>query len=99
MVKHVLIRLLLSVVVNFDLELEQLNVKTTFLHGILDEEIYMNQPEGFIEKGDESKVCLVKKLLYGLKQSPRQWNQWFDEFMKGKSLEEKFSCCSTWMIC
>lgn len=75
----------------------------------------MNQPEGFIEKGDESKVCLLKKLLYGLKQSPRQWNQWFDEFMKGhgysqsvhvpcvyfkgKTLEEKFSYCSTWMIC
>ena len=104
-VKHVSIRLLLSMVVNCDMELEQLDVKTTFLHGTLDEEIYMSQPEGFIRKGDESKVCLLKKSLYGLKQSPRQWNQRFDEFMKrlgytqsihdpcvyfkGKTLEEK----------
>lgn len=62
-VKHVSIRLLLSIVVNFDLELEQLDVKTAFLYGNLDEEIYMNQPECFIEQGDESKVCLLKKSL------------------------------------
>lgn len=68
-VKHVSIRLLPSAVVNFDMELEQLDVKTAFLHGSLNEEIYMNQPEGFIGKGDESKVCLLKKSLYGLKQS------------------------------
>ena len=81
-VKHVSIRLLLSIVVNFDLELEQLDVKTAFLYGTLDEEIYMNQPECFVNKGDESKVCLLQKSLYGLKQSPRQWNHRFDEFMK-----------------
>ncbi|KAG7533289.1 Integrase catalytic core [Arabidopsis thaliana x Arabidopsis arenosa] len=83
-VKHVSIRIMLSVVVNFDLELEQLDVKTAFLHGTLDEVIYMNQPEGFIEKGREDEVCLLKKSLYGLKQSPREWNQKFDEFMKSQ---------------
>ena len=71
-VKHVSIRLLLSVVVNYDMELKQLDVKTAFLQGTLDEEIYMSQPECFNEKGDKSKVCLLKKSLYGLKQSPRQ---------------------------
>lgn len=57
-VKHVSIRIMLSYVVNFDTELEQMDVKTAFLHGELDETIYMEQPEGFIKKGDENKVSL-----------------------------------------
>nr|GEW60571.1 putative reverse transcriptase domain-containing protein [Tanacetum cinerariifolium] len=54
-----------------DYELEQLDVKTTFLHGNLEETIYMRQPPSF-EEGTGNKVCLLKKSLYGLKQSPRQ---------------------------
>ncbi|CAA7028145.1 unnamed protein product [Microthlaspi erraticum] len=81
-VKHVSIRLMLSAVVNRDYELEQMDVKTAFLHGDLEERILMKQPEGFIKKGDENKVCLLRKSLYGLKQSPRQWNIKFDSFMK-----------------
>ena len=69
--KHCSIRIILGLVNQYDLELEQLDVKTTFLHGNLKETIYMNQPEGF-EKG-ENKVCLLKKSLYGLKQSSRMW--------------------------
>lgn len=57
-------------------------MKTAFLHGELDEEIYMTQPEGYVEKGKGDWVCLLRKSLYGLKQSPRQWNQKFNEFMK-----------------
>lgn len=74
-VKHVSIRLMLSITVNHDLELEQLDVKTAFLNGTLEEEIYMSQPEGYIEKGKEDYVWKLKKSLYGLKQSSRQWNQ------------------------
>ena len=80
-VKYNSIRLLLALSAYYDIELEQMDVKTAFLHGSLDEEIFMAQPEGFIERGLEDNVCLLKKSLYGLKQSPRQWYLKFDEFM------------------
>ncbi|PPR84446.1 hypothetical protein GOBAR_AA36262 [Gossypium barbadense] len=80
-VKHSSIRVLLAMVAKSDLELEQLDVKTAFLHGELEETIYMRQPEGFTVPGKEDHVCLLKKSLYGLKQSPRQWYKRFDSFM------------------
>ncbi|KAI3790253.1 hypothetical protein L2E82_03169 [Cichorium intybus] len=80
-VKHSSIRTLLSIVAMHNYELEQLDVKTAFLHGELEEDIYMEQPEGFIIPGKENLVCRLKKSLYGLKQSPRQWYKRFDSFM------------------
>ncbi|WVZ89176.1 hypothetical protein U9M48_035612 [Paspalum notatum var. saurae] len=80
-VKHSSIRMLLSLVAMHDYELEQLDVKTAFLHGELEENIYMDQPEGFVIPGKENLVCKLKKSLYGLKQSPRQWYKRFDSFM------------------
>ena len=65
-----------------DLEVEQLDVKTAFLHGDLEEEIYMEQPEGFKARGKEDLVCRLRKSLYGLKQTPRQWYKKFDAFME-----------------
>jgi hypothetical protein len=62
-------------------ELEQLDVKTAFLHGELEEVIYMYQPEGFVEPGKENLVCRLKKSLYSLKQSLRQWYRRFDSFV------------------
>jgi hypothetical protein len=56
-------------------------VKTAFLHADLEEKIYIDQPEGFIVPGKENFVCKLKKSLYGLKQSPRQWYKKFDSFM------------------
>ena len=50
-----------------------MDVKTTFLHRDLEEEIYMKQPEGFMVKGEKELVCRLKKSLYGLKKSPRMW--------------------------
>nr|AAM08562.1 Putative retroelement [Oryza sativa Japonica Group]AAM10749.1 Putative retroelement [Oryza sativa Japonica Group] len=80
------IRTLLSIVAMYDYELEQMDVKTAFLHGELEEDIYMEQPEGFVVPGKENLVCRLKKSLYGLKQSPRQWYKRFDSFM----LSQKF---------
>jgi Reverse transcriptase (RNA-dependent DNA polymerase) len=71
-VKHTSKRVLLSLVAMKDLELEQLDVKTIFLHDDLDEQIYMKQPEDFEIMKKEDHVCSLKKFLYGLKQSPRK---------------------------
>ena len=72
---------LLSLVAYENLELEQMDVKIVFLHGELEETIYMQQPQGYLEPEKEHNVCLLKKSLYGLKQYPCQWYKRFDEFM------------------
>ncbi|KAM1873109.1 hypothetical protein ACFX13_006993 [Malus domestica] len=66
------IRILIALASIHNLVVHQMDVKTTFLNGHLDEEIYMEQPEGFIVKGQEHKVCKLVKSLYGLKQAPKQ---------------------------
>ncbi|GJU65558.1 retrovirus-related pol polyprotein from transposon TNT 1-94 [Tanacetum coccineum] len=86
-VKQSSIRILLALVVQLDLKLVQIDVKTAFLHGNLEEEIYMVQPEGFKVVGKEHEVCKLHKSLYGLKQSPRQWYKRFDKFM----MESKYT--------
>ena len=65
------LRFMLGVVAADNLELIQLDVKTAFLHGDLKEEIYMEQPKGFMATGQEHLVCRLRKSLYGLKQAPR----------------------------
>ena len=65
------IRLLIAIAAIFYLKIHQMDVKTAFLNGDLQEEIYMDQPEGFVEPGQESKVCKLTKSLYGLKQAPK----------------------------
>jgi hypothetical protein len=56
----------MSLAATFDLEIEKMDVKTMFLHGDLEEEIYMKQPEGFAVKGKKELVCKLKRSLYGL---------------------------------
>jgi hypothetical protein len=80
-VKMTSFRTILNPVAIKDLHIEQLDVKTNFLHGDLDEEIYMQQPNAYEVKGKENLVCKLKKSLYGLKQAPRQCYLKFDRFM------------------
>ena len=75
------IRMLIAIAALHNLEIHQMDVKTAFLNGDLNEEIYMDQPEGFISLGQEKKVCRLVKSLYGLKQSPKQWLDKFDKVM------------------
>ncbi|GJT32283.1 zinc finger, CCHC-type containing protein [Tanacetum coccineum] len=73
------IRLLIALAATHNLVIHQMDVKTAFLNGDLEEEIYMKQPEGFVMPGNEHKVCKLIKSLYGLKQAPKQWHHKFDE--------------------
>ncbi|WVZ58555.1 hypothetical protein U9M48_008818 [Paspalum notatum var. saurae] len=88
------IRVLLSLAVSYGLIIHQMDVKTAFLNGELEEEIYMEQPDGFVVKGQESKVCKLLKSLYGLKQAPKQWHEKFDTTLTsaGFAVNEADSC-------
>ena len=88
-------RILLSVVASENLHLEQMDVKTAFLHGDLDKRIYTQQPKVFVVPGNEHMVFKLTRSLYGLKQAPRQWYKKFDSFMTktGFCKAEKDPCC------
>ena len=75
-------------------KIHQMDVKIAFLNGDLNEEIYMDQPEGFISLGQEKKVCKLVKLFYGLKQAPKQWHEKFDKVMmsNGFTINECDKC-------
>nr|GEY70838.1 zinc finger, CCHC-type [Tanacetum cinerariifolium] len=88
------IRLLLSLAVFHNLMIHQMDVKTTFLNGDLDEEVYIKQPEGFVMPGNEHKVGKLVKSLYGLKQAPKQCHKKFDEVVlsSGFHLNQSDNC-------
>nr|GEY54351.1 zinc finger, CCHC-type [Tanacetum cinerariifolium] len=73
------IRLLIAMTSIHNLIIHQIDVKTTFLNGKLEEEVYMNQLQGFIMPSNENKVCKMINPLYGLKQTPKEWHQKFNE--------------------
>jgi hypothetical protein len=75
------VRLLIALASHHNWKTYQLTVKSVFLNGILEEEVYVQQLEGFIMEGEESKVYRLKKALYGLKQVPRAWNARIDGYL------------------
>jgi Reverse transcriptase (RNA-dependent DNA polymerase) len=78
-VRFASIRLILAIIARLDLELHQMDVKTAFLNGNIEEEIYMEQPASFVVEDQEHKVCKLLRSIYGLKQSFRQWYIWFHQ--------------------
>lgn len=85
------IRALLSFAVQNNMHVHQMDVVTAFLNGHLEEEIYMEQPDGYVKPGQEHLVCKLKKAIYGLKQSPRCWSKTFTEFMKDLGFNQSTS--------
>ena len=82
------IRTLLAFAVEMGMQIHQMDVVTAFLNGDLKEKIYMQQPSGYTQPGKEELVCKLKKSLYGLKQSPRCWNEKLCEHLKSLGFKE-----------
>jgi len=88
------IRVLIALAAVHNLEVHQMDVKTAFSNGELEEEIYIEQLVGFVIHGQETKVCKLDKSLYGLKQAPKQWHEKFDNLMimNGFKVNESDKC-------
>nr|KYP56954.1 Retrovirus-related Pol polyprotein from transposon TNT 1-94 [Cajanus cajan] len=84
------VRLILALVAQNAWKVMQLDVKSAFLHGELQEEVYVQQPKGFIKKGKEDHIYRLKKALYGLKQAPRAWYSKIEAYFA----KERFERCS-----
>ncbi|GKE47916.1 retrotransposon protein, putative, ty1-copia subclass, partial [Tanacetum coccineum] len=76
------IRILIAIAAFYDYEIWKIDVKTAFLNGYLNEEIYMMQPKGFVDPNHPRNVCKLLRSIYGLKQASRSWNKRFDEEIK-----------------
>ena len=76
------LRIVMALVVHYDLELHQMDIKIAFLNGDLHEDVYMAQPEGFVVEGKDHMCCRLKKSIYGLKQVSRQWYIKFDNVIQ-----------------
>nr|GFA53173.1 retrotransposon protein, putative, Ty1-copia subclass [Tanacetum cinerariifolium] len=76
------IRILIAIAAYNDYEIWQIDVKTVFLNGHLSEEVYMEQPDGFVNPKYPNHVCKLKRSIYRLKQPSRRWNKRFDDEIK-----------------
>ena len=77
------IQILLAIAASCDYEIWQMDVKTAFLNGNLSKDVYMIQPEGFVNPTNARKIFKLRKSIYGLMQASRSWNLHFDEVVKG----------------
>ena len=83
-VKPMAFRVLFAIVAFFDLDIDQMDVKTAFLYGLIDQLIYVEIPKGSEDQTNKGKVCKLLKALYGLKQSPRLWYERLASFLLEK---------------
>jgi hypothetical protein len=79
--RYTSIRTIIALVASMRWKLHQMDVKTAFLSGEIDEEVYIKHPEGFVIHDEETHVCRLKKALYGLKQAPHAWYEKMDGFL------------------
>src|SRR5215216_5037619 len=84
------VRIMLAIATFYDYEIWQIDVKTAFLNGYLKEELYMMQPEGFVDSKGANKVCKLQRSIYGLVQASRSWNIRFDEVIKAYGFIQSF---------
>ena len=85
-VKPTTIHVVFALAVHYNWCLHQLDVTNAFLHGLLNEEIYMCQPQGFVDPCFPNHICKLHKSLYGLKQVPRAWYDRFSNYLEGLGL-------------
>ncbi|GJT82606.1 retrovirus-related pol polyprotein from transposon TNT 1-94 [Tanacetum coccineum] len=76
------IRMIIAIAAQYRWKIHQMDVKSAFLNGLLEEEVYVEQPEGYVAKCQEGKVIRLKKALYGLKQAPHAWNTRIDKYFQ-----------------
>ena len=81
---------MLAIAAFYDYEIWQMDVKTAFLNGFLEEELYMMQPKGFVDPKSANKVCKLQRSIYGLVQASRSWNIRFDEVIKAYGFIQTF---------
>ena len=76
------VQIMLAIAAFYDYEIWQMDVKTAFHNGFLKEELYMMQPEGFVDPKGANKVCKLQRSIYGLVQASRSWNIRFGNVIK-----------------
>ena len=80
--RYTSIRFVIALAAQMGWEIHQMDVKTVFLNGVIEEEVYIEQPEGFETHDQKTHVCRLKKALYGLKQAPRAWYGRIDSYLQ-----------------
>ena len=81
---------MLAIAAFYHYEIWQMDVKTTFLNGFLKEELYMMQPEGFVDPKGANKMCKLQRSIYGLVQASRNWNIRFDDVIKAYGFTQTY---------
>ena len=84
------VRIMLAIAAFYDYEIWQMDVKMAFLNGFLEEELYMMQPEGFVDPKGATKVCKLQRSIYGLVQASRSWNKRFDSAIEAYGFIQTF---------
>ncbi|GKV19456.1 hypothetical protein SLEP1_g29717 [Rubroshorea leprosula] len=98
-IKPTTIRAILSIAVSRGWKIHQLDINNAFLHGKLDEQLFMQQPARFIDPHLPHHVCRLQKSLYGLKQAPRMWFRELKQFLLAHGLTNSRSDCSLFIYC